>query len=63
MNQSLHNLDSPVMIGEVKDSDVVKEISGLAILMKTKIYLFYFINKFIYYVFFTAILLNDFNKL
>ncbi|MBR4448342.1 DUF1848 domain-containing protein [Methanobrevibacter sp.] len=27
MNQKLHNLDSPLLIGNVKDSDVVKEIS------------------------------------
>ena len=26
-NQKLHNPDSPLLIGEVKESDVVKEIS------------------------------------
>ena len=26
-NQKLHNPDSPLLLGEVKDSDVVKEIS------------------------------------
>ena len=26
-NQKLHNTDSPLLIGEVKDDDVVKEIS------------------------------------
>ena len=26
-NQKLHNPDSPLLIGDVKDSDVVKEIS------------------------------------
>ncbi len=27
MNQKLHNPDSPLLIGDVKDDDVVKEIS------------------------------------
>ena len=26
-NQKLHNLDSPLLIGEVKDGDVVKEVN------------------------------------
>ena len=26
-NQKLHNMDSPLLIGDVKDSDVVKEIN------------------------------------
>lgn len=26
-NQKLHNPDSPLLIGEVKDSDVVKEVN------------------------------------
>ena len=26
-NQKLHNPDSPLLIGEIKDSDVVKEVS------------------------------------
>ena len=26
-NQKLHNLDSPLLIGDVKESDVVKDIS------------------------------------
>jgi len=26
-NQKLHNLDSPLLIGDVKDGDVVKEVN------------------------------------
>lgn len=26
-NQKLHNLDSPLLIGDVRDSDAVKEVS------------------------------------
>lgn len=35
-NQNLHNPDSPLLIGEVKDDDVVKEISGQVSLMNRK---------------------------
>ena len=28
-NQKLHNLDSPLLIGDVKDNDVVKKVSYL----------------------------------
>ena len=27
MNQKLHNPDSPLLLGDVKESDVVKEVS------------------------------------
>ena len=26
-NQKLHNLDSPLLIGDIKDGDVVKEVN------------------------------------
>ena len=29
-NQKLHNPDSPLLIGEVKDGDVVKELNELS---------------------------------
>lgn len=37
-NQKLHNPDSPLLIGEVKDSDVVKEVKEPASLMHNKNY-------------------------
>ena len=35
-NQKLHNLDSPLLIGDVKDGDVVKEVRNIVSLKLTK---------------------------
>ena len=34
-NQKLHNPDSPLLIGEEKEGDVVKEVNELAILIRS----------------------------
>ena len=36
-NQKLHNSDSPLLIGEVKDGDDVKEVNEPSYIDKTKI--------------------------
>ena len=41
-NQKLHNPNSPLKIGEVKDGDVVKEISKPSFIDKQVLYRYYF---------------------
>ena len=40
-NQKLHNMDSPLLIGDVKDSDVIKEINEPSYIMHNKSYFSY----------------------
>ena len=52
-NQKLHNPDSPLLIGDVNDGDVVMEVNEPSYLYATKVNLNLFLTKTLYIMFFS----------